>query len=443
MCCVGLQSATHNHNMVAVGSLFLLCLTASSDHCRHGTADDLRRHAATPLFCVKASSSSRSSGLRREDRTQSFLSAQSAGIEGEIDGGVNILKLDVHQLRWEEKFLLLKRFKEREGHCNVPRSHKDDGANLGEWVSHQRRLKKTGKLDPYRQKILNEFGFEWVLVERRASVSWEDIVSLLKQFKTREGHCNVPLSHKEDGSNLGAWVSTQRHLKKKEKLDPDRQKILEAIGFEWVLVERRANAPWEDIFSLLKQFKKREGHCDVLHSHKEDGVKLGHWVNNQRQLKRKEKLDLKSQKRLEDIGFEWWLASAKWDERYAILKKFKEREGHCHVLLLHKEDGVKLGHWVNNQRKLKRKEKLDLESQKRLEDIGFEWLLASAKWDEMCVNLKQFKKREGHCNVSKSHKEDGAILGSWVSQQRRVKKTGKLDPDRQEILEEIGFEWTA
>jgi hypothetical protein len=93
-------------------------------------------------------------------------------MEGQVDDdGENILTLDVHQLRWEEKYLLLKRFNEREGHCTVPRSHKEDGVNLGFWVSNQRQLKKTGKLDPYRRTILEAIGFEWrVLVERNANL---------------------------------------------------------------------------------------------------------------------------------------------------------------------------------------------------------------------------------------------------------------------------------
>ena len=176
--------------MVASFSLFLLSLSASSYHCRHRSTDDGRRHA-TPLFGVKSSSSSRSSGLRREEEKKSLLSAHSARIEGQkIDGGGNILTSDIHELHWKEKHLLLKRFQEREGHCNVPQSHKEDGATLGVWISTQRQLKKKGKLDPERQKILEEIGFEWGVT----SATWEESFALLKQFMKREGHCTVIIS---------------------------------------------------------------------------------------------------------------------------------------------------------------------------------------------------------------------------------------------------------
>ena len=252
---------------MAAGSFFLLCLSASSYHCRHRATDDGRRHA-TPLFGVKSSSSSRSSGLKRVEQKKSFLSAQSVAIEGQkIDDGVNILPLDVRQLRWEEKYLLLKRFQEREGHCNVPFRHKEDGATLGLWANTQRQLQRKEKLDPNRENRLEELGFEWGLT----SATWEEIFSLLQQFKKREGHCNVPQSHGEGGIKLGAWVFTQRQLERSKKINPERQKILEGTGFEWGLTL----ATWEEIYARSKQVMKREGHCNVPRSRKEDGATLG------------------------------------------------------------------------------------------------------------------------------------------------------------------------
>jgi hypothetical protein len=283
--------------MVAAGSLFLLCLSASSYHCRHGYSNDVRRHA-TPLFAVQSSSSSRSSALRLEDRKKSFLSARSAGIEGQIDDDVDMSTLDHRQLQWELKYLLLKQFQEREGHCKVPQSYKEDGANLGTWVAKQRWLKnmKKKKLDPIREKRLWEIGFEWGV----ASATWDEMYALLLQFKKREGHCTVPQSHKEDGANLGRWVGDQRQLKKKETLEPDRETRLEEIGFGWATYA----ATWDEMYALLEQYKKREGHCNVPQSHTEDGSNFGTWVSKQRQLKKKEKLEPDRQKRLAEIGFE-------------------------------------------------------------------------------------------------------------------------------------------
>jgi hypothetical protein len=418
-------------NMVAAGSLFLLCLTASSYHFRNGCNSAVRRHA-TPLFVDKFSSSS--SGPRREDRTKGFLSAQSSGIEGQIDDGVDILKVDVRQLKWEEKYLLLKQFQDREGHCNVPKRDTENGINLGTWVGKQRQLQKTGQLDPDRQARLEETGFRWMVV---LPTAWEEKYLLLKRFKAREGHCNVSHSHKEDRANLGVWVSHQRQLKTKERLDPDRQDMLEEIGLEWVL----NSATWAEMYALLKQFKTREGQCNVPRSHTEDGIKLGVWVANQCCLKKMGTLDPDRQKCLEDIGFEWVRHEKRWDETFSLLERFKEREQHCNIPSGHTEDGINLGRWVKKQRQFQKNGSLDGGRKKRLEEIGFEWDLTSMAWDKTFALLQQFNKREGHCNVPSLNKEDGANLGVWVSRQRQLKTKERLDPDRQKLLEEIGFEW--
>ena len=67
------------------------------------------------------------------------------------------------------------------------------------------------------------------------------MLSSLEHFKQRKGHCNVCRSHNENGIKLDMWVNIQRQVKKKGKLDPERQKTLEEIGIEWVLRLRRAS----------------------------------------------------------------------------------------------------------------------------------------------------------------------------------------------------------
>jgi hypothetical protein len=222
-----------------------------------------------------------------------------AGADGDIKGHTCAQEaVWMSSATWDKRHAPLRQFMTGKGHCNVPRAHKEDGDSLGAWVTRQRHLKKARKLDSDCQKNLEEIGFEWFLV-----VPWKETFSSLKQFKKREGHCDVPKSHKEDGANLGAWTNNQRRFKKIGKLNSDRDKLLEEVGFQWSL----SSATWDEMHGLLKQFMTREEHCKVPQLHKEDGAKLGPWVTRQRQLKKTGKLDADRQMRPEEVSPAWGL----------------------------------------------------------------------------------------------------------------------------------------
>ena len=168
----------------------------------------------------------------------------------------------------------------------------------------------------------------------------------------------------DDGYRLGQWVRVQRRFKDKDKLDPDRQQRLEALGgWSWDVHSDQ----WEEGFSRLKQFSNREGHCRVLQTYKtDDGYRLGTWVNSQRR-RTKDKLDLDHRQRLEGLpGWVWDAISDQWEEGFSHLKRFSDREGHCRVPRSYKtDDSYRLGQWVRVQRS--RKHKMDFDHRQRLE----------------------------------------------------------------------------
>ena len=90
----------------------------------------------------------------------------------------------------------------------------------------------------------------------------------------------------------------------------------------------------------LQQFKDREGHCKVPKSHKEDGYGLGGWVNSHRA--RKDKLSPERIKELDALDFVWNIRDFAWEESFAKLQQFKDREGHCKVSDNHRENGIGL-----------------------------------------------------------------------------------------------------
>ena len=67
--------------------------------------------------------------------------------------------------QWERSFALLEQFKEREGHCNVPDSHDEDGVKLGRWLGNLRQAKKGNRsnsnLSVERVERLDKVGIDW------------------------------------------------------------------------------------------------------------------------------------------------------------------------------------------------------------------------------------------------------------------------------------------
>eukprot|EP00547_Thalassionema_nitzschioides_P008024 CAMPEP_0194204884 /NCGR_PEP_ID=MMETSP0156-20130528/4296_1 /TAXON_ID=33649 /ORGANISM="Thalassionema nitzschioides, Strain L26-B" /LENGTH=367 /DNA_ID=CAMNT_0038931011 /DNA_START=181 /DNA_END=1284 /DNA_ORIENTATION=+ len=270
-----------------------------------------------------------------------------------------------------------------------------------------------------------------------ADKKWNNMFILLKQFQQREGHCNVPANHEEDGQKLGYWLSRQRQRQRKGVIDVGRKSRLEELEVVW----SRSDEKWNNMFTLLQRFQQREGHCNVLFGHKEDGQKLGHWLNNQRQLHKKGVMDVVRKSRLEEVGVVWGLSDDQWHSMFILLKQFQHREGHCKVPLHDEENGQKLGSWLNVQRHLQKKGVLDSERESRLEEIGVVFDPFDDQWNSMFILLKQFQQREGHCNVSSSHEENGQKVGCWLNNQRQSQKKGALNEVRKSRLEEVGVVW--
>jgi hypothetical protein len=133
--------------------------------------------------------------------------------------------INTHKDRWERGFAALSKFRRRKRHCCPSRHHLEGKFKLGQWVTTQRYLKDDLSLE--RKRCLDRIGFVWNWRDYR----WEQGFAALSKFKHREGHCRVPIQHREENLRLGYWVSAQR--RKKTELPALRKHRLNKIGFVW------------------------------------------------------------------------------------------------------------------------------------------------------------------------------------------------------------------
>ena len=124
--------------------------------------------------------------------------------------------------------------------------------------------------------------------------------------------------------------------------------------------------------------------------------------------------------------------------KFGLLLAFRDREGHCDVPDRHDEQGVKLGNWLSRQRNLQKKGLLGDGRRRRLEEAGVTWGPTDAQWERSFVLLMEYREREGNCDVPRNHEERGALLGSWLDNQRTARAKRALDADKERRLEEAG-----
>ncbi|KAL7541451.1 hypothetical protein ACHAXR_013267 [Thalassiosira sp. AJA248-18] len=396
---------------------------------------------------------------------------------------------------WEESYDDLKRYRDTNGHCNVPQSEKP----LGPWVNSQRieharylvceeRLQggrgnnnketlPSTSMTAERKKLLGDLGFVWDIPGH----TWNTRYDELCEFRKINGHCVVPRS-----SRLGAWVEKQRNEYKKYRaiqddnhekdemmpktiLTDDRVGKLNNITFVWDVREKQ----FEQKLGQLRIFKEINDSIDPRFMNGQ----LALWVRKYEQQYRKY-LDAASTRgidvetlsgilpedrriALEAVGFcrsmfdeprarSLTNRRATWEERYEELREYQAEHGH---VLVPKNYGP-LGSWVRAQRHLMREneregssfetsELLSAERVDSLNRLGFVWDVHQWQWNQTYHELLQYKEEHNNTNVPMSY----GGLGLWVFNQRahyssyRKGKQSGITTARLEMLRNIGFEF--
>ena len=153
---------------------------------------------------------------------------------------------------WETMFRHVKDFKDKHGHCNVPRYFLEH-PKLGAWVQTQRtqyRLAKEGKhnnMYPERIEKLNAIDFDWS-PRGRHEIAWDERINQLRQYKEQHGDCSIPREYPPN-QQLAHWVANQRRQfmlyneGNSTSLSEKRVQALNELGFVWRTNGTRGRKP--------------------------------------------------------------------------------------------------------------------------------------------------------------------------------------------------------
>jgi len=176
---------------------------------------------------------------------------------------------------FDERFTDLMGFKQKFGHCNVPRTKSGEYKSLGEWCSNLRKAYKkiqkreTPNIILTQENIqqLDDAGFKWN-VSISTSMTFDERYAELIKFKEKAGHCNVPQTKSDGYQSLGRWCSKLRVSYKKiqkseipnRKLTQEMTHQLDDAGFNWSVSTCRT---FEERYAELMKYKLKVGHCNV------------------------------------------------------------------------------------------------------------------------------------------------------------------------------------
>ena len=269
--------------------------------------------------------------------------------------------------------------------------------------------------------------------------NWNQYYELAKEYYLKHGNLLIKCNYvTEDGFELGKWIADQRKYNNAGELKQERIDKLNEIGMIWSVSEYK----WYLHYEEAKEYYKKHNNLLVPQNYKtESGFGLGVWIVIQRQ--RKDNLNEKQIKLLEEIKMVWEVNDHLWNEHYKKAKEYYLEHGDllvpCNYVT---PDGFNLGIWLNSQRQAYKGIgtcKLNKEQIKLLDEIKMIWDLREYKWYMSFKAVKKYYLEHGNLNIPNNLiTEDGIHLRNWLDY---LKYSNNLSEDKKELLKEIGYDF--
>lgn len=357
-------------------------------------------------------------------------------------------------------------YKRVHGDTLVPvfRKKGDKYWHLSGWVNKVRTIYNNGKPDgkgriTYKDRtsllkedieLLNGIGFVW-----RVTEDWNSSYNKVKEYYLKNGHSNIPQSHK---SNLYNWCYKQR--KNKEGLTKKEIDLLEEIEFEFRINTHKTNRhrkiSFNERISQLIKFKEKHGHFNVPKGN------LYNWLLGiNRQLDNRS-LPLDKIRALTDIDYDFNLIMAqndnsKWEAMYDLLKKHSAKTGSTKIKAVNKKMKSLL-QWTNSQKQQFRNGTLsqsrasllnqlgifdrnDFEKQKsvKIKNKKIKPSESERLWDENVLKLHAYYDLHGNCDIPFDFSDKDLVR--FVRFLRSPDAKVKLNNHQLKLLETLGFNW--
>lgn len=212
-------------------------------------------------------------------------------------------KWNYNEETWIEKYEQLKKYKDENGNINVHKNDIFNGVNLYSWITAQKQRYKNHELSKDQIKKLEELGIVWSINDEK----WNQKYKLLEGYYQEHGNIDVPKEYEVNEIRLGTWLRTQRQAyigKNSCKITQEQIDKLNKLGMIWSINDEK----WDEKYEIVEEYYQKHGNIDIAPEYKIDGIKLGYWLQSQKQAyigQGKCKINKKQIVKLNKLEIDW------------------------------------------------------------------------------------------------------------------------------------------
>jgi len=348
-----------------------------------------------------------------------------------MDAELGPWKIDSKEASWVRQFTELKAFYAEHGRIPTKLDDKPE-FQLAVWLMGQKRQYSLGRLARERVALLDADLPVW---RRTKEDYWKETLQRFVSFKDRTGRMPTTVSPEYEERYLGLWISNIRAADAKGKISAERMQALDEAIPEWRI---RQSDQW--IVNLQKSaaYVAAHGEMPKQRDSAEAGF-IGKWIMAQKRLCKKGILP-SDRERLMDEHLPIWRSShdTRWENNLNRLILFVQEHGVYPSSKADDADTAATGIWIGVQRRFLRDGKLLSERKTKLDAVLPHW---EDLWKHTLNQVADHVRVHGTMPSGKGKNKAEAILGQWVTRQRRMLRSGELTPEREEELDQTLDTW--
>jgi len=291
--------------------------------------------------------------------------------------------------------------------------------------------------DPETIIEASRFQLVWQVLSAMASQD-ERVDGAIREARIRQGEGNAPIlgqAHASDRRDMPdantILMGFPRHIGFAQYQSLFSLEMMEQLGTRWHLR-----------FGALKKYMEEHGE-EPDQDTEFEGLKIGSWLTAQRAAHKKGKLSKDHAVLLDQLGVEWGECrdtERSWARHMAACSAYLDETGRLPVSGEESFDGLKIGFWLTQQRRLFKKCQLREDRKQTLENLlGNVLDPMRARLERNLAAYKYYVEKTGK-QPERRTVHEGVAIGNWLINSIRPNKD-KLPAELVEKLNALGFLW--